>query len=215
MLIKLTQAFVKVTGAIPQIICFRKKIYYEDRAVQSRSIKGPAIIISNHRSLYDFAIMMFVFPARILRCQVAEVMYKKRFTGTLLRWLGSIKVDRNSYDFSFLSESEAILRRGGVVEIYPESRLPRPDEERPLEFKPSAAYLALVSGAPVIPVYTNGSYFNKNRARVIIGKPILASDYVDESLSDRENIARVNDVLRQKIISLEEQLNEQTKEKTV
>ena len=97
-----------------------------------------------------------------------------------------------------------------MVEIFPESRLPLKGEARPLPFKPSAAYLGLLSGAPMIPVYTNGAYFSKKRARVIIGKPLYARELADDSLSEKENLERISAILREKIISLEKQLYEQT-----
>ena len=53
--------FVKVTGWLVQKIIFRTKIYYEDKKVQSRSIKGKAIISSNHTSVYDYAVMLLSF----------------------------------------------------------------------------------------------------------------------------------------------------------
>ena len=97
--------------------------------------------------------------------------------------------------------------------VFPESRLPKPNETRPLEFKTSVSYLALSSGAPIIPVYTNGSYFNKKRARVMIGKPIYLSDFLDESLDDKQNLELVTKRLREEIIRLGEQLNERQEKK--
>ncbi len=211
MLRKLLQAFTKITAWPVQFFCFRTKIYYEDPKLQKRRIKGPAIVICNHTSVYDFAALMFVFFWRTLRCQVAELIFRKPVLGAFIKGLGGICVNRDAHDFSFLNTSEQILRRGGVVEIYPESRLPQKGEARPLPFKPSAAYLALVTGVPVIPVYTNGSYFAKKRARIIIGAPLDPHALCDASLSDKENIARVNEAFRQKILSLEEQLNEKAK----
>lgn len=89
-----------------------------------------------------------------------------------------------------------------MVAIFPEGRLPKEGEEPPSEFKPSAAFLALCSGVPVIPVYTNGSYFSKNRARVVIGKPIYTGDLTNDALTDKENYSRVSAALREKVISL-------------
>ena len=43
--------FTKITGVIPQAIIFRTKVYYEDKKAQSRNIKGPAIVVSNHTAL--------------------------------------------------------------------------------------------------------------------------------------------------------------------
>jgi 1-acyl-sn-glycerol-3-phosphate acyltransferase len=209
MWIKFVNLFTKVTAWPVQKVVFRTKIMYQDKAVQNRKIKGPAIVVSNHTAVWDYAIWLFVFISRTLRFQMAELLFKKPVLGPFLRGLGGILVDRNAYDFSFLDSSMQILEKGGVVGVFPESRIPRPEEQRPLPFKPSAAWLAILSGAPVIPVYTNGVYFSMRRAKVVIGTPFYAADFTDESLSEKENISRVNEVLRARIIELEKVLNDQ------
>lgn len=199
--------FVKVTGWLPQKCVFRTKILYEDKKVQSRKIKGPAIIISNHTSVYDYAVFLFVFPCRTLRYQMAEVLFQKKRLGGFLKAMGGIKVERNAFDFGFLEESKAILEKGGVVGIFPESRLPREGEERPLPFKSSAAYLALISGVPVIPLYTNGDYFCKKRAKVVIGKPLFARDMYDSQKDEKTNLLSISEQFRNKVIELGTLLN--------
>lgn len=208
MLIHLVNLFVKITAWPVQFACFRTKVLYEDKADQSRRIKGGAVIISNHTSVFDYAVMLFVFAGRVLRYQMAELLFEKKPLGSLLRGLGGIRVDRNNYDFSFMAESEDIIRKGGVVGIFPEGRLPRPGEESPLPFRPSAAYLAISTNAPIIPVFTNGSYFNKNRAVVIIGKKMYAKDLIDPASGDKDNIARVTEAMRDKICSLKKEYDE-------
>ena len=201
--------FVKLTGWIPQRLVFRTKITYEDKAARSRHIRGKAIVVSNHYTVMDFAVLMFVFWTRTLRCAVAELMYQKNIFMTLfLKLLGGIRVERESYDFSFLDRLKKVLDRGGVVEIYPESRIPQPGEERPLEFKPSYVHLALQTGAPIIPVYSNGKLFSKKRLQVVIGKPVDARQLYDDSLSERENVSRINAYVRSKIIALGKEVKE-------
>ena len=206
-MIALFNWFVKITGWPVQFLCFRTKILYEDRKVQGRHVKGSAIILSNHTSVFDYAVYLFVFFTRTLRFQMAELLFEKPLLGLFLKCLGGIRVDRNAHDFGFLPKSEKILERGGVIGIFPESRLPLPGEARPLPFKVSAAYLALLSGAKIIPVVTNGSYFCRKRARVLIGKPILASDLLEEGASETENLQIVSERLRERIIELEKLLN--------
>ena len=212
-MIRLFNGFVKVTGWLVQKIIFRTKVYYEDKSVQSRRIKGKAIISSNHTSVYDYAVMLFVFLFRTLRYQMAEVLFKKKGLGLFLKCMGGIYVNRDTHDFSFIYKSVEILNKGGVVGTFPESRLPLPNEERPLEFKTSTAYLAFLTNTNIIPVYTDGVYFKKARARVIIGKPIVVSDIVDDNLSEKENIDLINKNLRDKIIDLKRILNEQRSQK--
>ncbi len=195
--------FVKITGWLPQFLCFRTKIYYENRKVQGRHIRGPAIIISNHTSVFDYAVYIFVFFTRTLRFQMAEVLFEKKALARLLRMLGGIFVNRYDFDFGFMAKSRDILDSGGVVGVFPEGRLPRPGEPRPLEFKTSAAYLALSSGVPVIPVVTNGSYFRPGRARVLIGEPIDVSALSDRTLPEKEDLLQVSEKLRRHITELE------------
>lgn len=201
--------FVKITGYIPQKLFFRTKVFYQDKRAQSRRIKGKAIVISNHRSVWDFAMMMFLFPTRNMRCLVAEIMFEKNaLLAFFLKALGSIRVDRGSHDFSFIEKAGRALGKNQVIEIYPEARIPNKDEERPLAFTPSTVYIALESGAPIIPVFTQGNYFNKPKNHVIIGKPIYARDLYNDTLSERENIEIINNILRNEIIELENELNE-------
>ena len=83
-MIRFMNAFVKLTGWPAQLIVFRTKYYYEDKSVQSRRIKGPAIIVSNHTAVYDYACMLFVFFTRTLRYQMAELLFEKKLLGPFL-----------------------------------------------------------------------------------------------------------------------------------
>ena len=200
---------VKFSGWPIWALVARSKFHYEDKARQSRKIKGKAIIISNHTSVWDFAAIMFAFPFRILRCVVAEIMFQKNpLMSFFLRNIGSIRVDRHSPDFAFIGKATAVLDKGGIVEIYPESRIP--DEKTPelLPFKPSIAYLALESDTPIIPVYTDGNYFNGPRNHIVVGSPIDVRQLYDESRSEKENIAAITEYLRGKIYELRDQISQ-------
>ena len=194
--------FVKITGLLPYLIICRTKVSFVNKKKQSRHIKGKAILISNHTSVYDYALMLFLFYFRTLRYQMAEVLYKKKLLGLFLKMMGGIYVNRDNLDFSFMDKSKKILDKGGVVGVFPESRLPKEKEERPLPFKESVTILALESGAPIIPVFTKGNYFAKSRTRVIIGEPINVRDYYDNSKSEKENVSNITNILRDKIIEL-------------
>ena len=176
------------------------------------------MVVSNHTSVYDYAVELFVFFSKTVNYQMAEVLFDKKPLGAFLKALGGIKVDRNAFDFGFIEKSKEILDQGGAVGVFPESRIPKEGEERPLEFKPGAAYLALYASVPIIPVYTNGEYFGKKRARVIIGKPFMASDYYDEEKTEKENLENISALLRRRIIELgrllDEKRNGKGKEKT-
>ena len=210
--------FVKITGFPGEVVFYRKKIYYEDKKASNRKIKGGALIISNHTDIYDYPLMMYTFLGRNLHVLVAEVTYDLNgFMKWLLKGLGAIRVDRNSHDFVFMSQTTDLLKKGKACLIYPESRIPEEYErDHLLEFKPSYIYSALESGAPIIPVYTNGIYgkqkkLKKDRARVMIGKRIFVQDLYDSSKSEKENIGYINDYVKNRIIELKALLEKKTK----
>ena len=80
-----------------------------------------------------------------------------------------------------------------------------------MPFKSGAAYLALYADVPVIPVFTNGQYFSKKRAKVVIGKPIWAKDLYNADLSEKENLAAVSEYLRQTVVESGKIIDEQKK----
>ena len=205
--------FLKITAFIPRLFILRFKVYYENKKLQGRRIKGKAVVVSNHRSIYDFALMLFLFWTRTLRCVIGEVIFARNALLTwFLRALGGIKVERGSHDFAFVGKCCKVLEKGGVVEIYPEARLNVTDEEL-LDFKPSAIYIALEGNAPIIPVYTNGQYFKKKPAEVIIGTPIYVNALYDDSLSDKDNIHAITEFVKEKIRGLKYELERQQQEK--
>lgn len=207
-------AFTKVTGWPVQKLCFRTKIYYEDKSVQSRRIKGPAIIVSNHTSVFDYAVILFVFFSRTLRYQMAEVLFKNKLLAMFLRMMGGIFIDRNAHDYRFIEKSGRILEKGGVVGIFPEGRLPVKDKDEtiPLKFLPGAAELALEMQVPIIPVYTNGSYFCRDRARVIIGAPVDIADLADEKEDYKEKLESISQSLRERVVELGCMLSEKVRD---
>ena len=74
---KIVLWFVKITGFIPQIFYFRKKVYYVNKKTQSRRIKGKAIIVSNHKRLFDFVLLMYLFLGRDIYTIIGEQMNRK------------------------------------------------------------------------------------------------------------------------------------------
>ena len=122
--------FVKLTGLPLQYFYFRKKIYYEDKSTQRRKIKGGALVVSNHYSVYDYPLIMYTFFGRSLRTLVAEVIYQKgKFMSWFMKRLGAIRVDRDSYDFSFMSAMVKCLKDRQVGLVFPESRIGEENEK--------------------------------------------------------------------------------------
>lgn len=175
---KLLLAFVKLTGYLPAMLFFKPKVYYM-REQTPRKLPKSCIFMSNHKSLLDFALYLMLYPFRTIEFLMAEVLFRKgKLFSWFLRKLGGIYVNREDYSFEFVEKSLQVLDRGGILGIFPESRLPVKGKAWP--FKPSIAYIALRTDAPIVPVYTDGNYGLFRRTRVMVGDPISLPRYEEK-----------------------------------
>lgn len=200
---------VKLTALPVEWIYYKRKIYYYSKN-QNRTIKGGALIVSNHTAIMDYPFYMYTFKRAVVRPVTADIIYRRaKILAWFLNKMGAIRVDRNVYDFAFVEKATKIINKGGKVLIFPESRISTLDPYDLLEFKPSFVYIALNSNCPIIPCYTNGCYGKKGkRAEVVIGEKIYLRDLYDESKSEKENIEYLSKYVRDYIKKLGEKLNE-------
>lgn len=203
-MINLWNWFVKLTGWPPWRLVFRCRRHAPAGGKPWR-VKGPVIICCNHTSVWDYADMLMVFFTRTLRCQMAELLFREKgpVLRLFLRMMGGIQVDRGAHDYGFMDRSAQILARGGAVLVFPEGRLPREGETSPLPYQPGAAYLALQTGVPVLPVYTDGRYFSGKRNHLAVGTPIDPAAFRTDGDDVREQVSRLNDAIRGRILELE------------
>jgi 1-acyl-sn-glycerol-3-phosphate acyltransferase len=116
---------------------------------------GGVIIAANHLSWIDpFTLAHFVYAAgRIPRFMAKESLFRVPVTGWILRGADQIPVHRGARDGSdALRDAVLALRNGEAVLIYPEGTITRDPECWPMQAKTGVARLALLSGAPIVPV---------------------------------------------------------------
>lgn len=113
---------------------------------------GPVILAANHIGVLDGP-LLGLFSPRPVHALTKREMFHGR-TGRFLLRAGQIPVDRYTVDPRAIRVSLRVLRDGGVVGIFPEGR--RGDGELH-RFHHGASYLALVTGAPVVPVVFLGT----------------------------------------------------------
>ncbi len=113
---------------------------------------GPVILASNHMGYADGPLLFTVAP-RPVHALVKREMFDGR-TGRLLRQMGQIPVYREAMDPLAVKRCLRMLADDAVIAIYPEGNRGLGDVA---QTKPGAAYLALVTGAPVVPVASLGT----------------------------------------------------------
>jgi 1-acyl-sn-glycerol-3-phosphate acyltransferase len=114
--------------------------------------EGPVILASNHIGWLDGPILFLKAP-RPAHALVKQEAFVGR-TGKLLTYAGQIKLDRDRTDVGALRSAADALAAEQVVAVYPEGHRGAGELR---QIKPGLAWLALVSGAPIVPLVIFGT----------------------------------------------------------
>jgi 1-acyl-sn-glycerol-3-phosphate acyltransferase len=128
--------------------------WYDVRLHETGNIPatGPVIFSSNHIGVVDGPLLS-IFSPRAVHSMTKVEMFSG-FMDWFLHFAGQIPVDRSIADISAVKAGLRVLADGNAFGIYPEGARGAGDLQR---FTSGAAYFALVTGAPVVPVIMLGS----------------------------------------------------------
>lgn len=115
---------------------------------------GPVLLVANHSSLLDPPLIGAAAPRPLVFLAKAELFAIPGF-GRLIRGLNARPLRREGADAGALREALRTLGEGRALLVFPEGT--RGEEGVPREPKAGAGMLAVLSGAPVVPVYVRGS----------------------------------------------------------
>lgn len=113
---------------------------------------GPVIIASNHIGWLDGPLLVATAP-RPAHALVKDESFRGR-NGLILRLGAQIRVSREAVDSGAVRKAVQALRAGQSIVLYPEGT--RGDGEF-TAIKGGIGYLALVTGAPIVPVAIFGT----------------------------------------------------------
>lgn len=119
----------------------------ELRGTENLPAEGPVVLAGNHIGFLDGPLMAIVGPRPVHALTKRELF--KGPLGTFLRRSGQIPLNREMPDPPALRTAIRVLREGGVVGVFPESTRGAGEMEVAAG---GAAYLALVTGAPLVPM---------------------------------------------------------------
>jgi 1-acyl-sn-glycerol-3-phosphate acyltransferase len=108
---------------------------------------GPLVMAANHVGWLDGPLLAICSP-RPVHALTKQEMFAGPL-GALLRTAGQIELDRFHVDVTAIRTAVKALEAGLVVGVFPEGTRGTGDMTSP---RAGAAYLALVTGAPVVPV---------------------------------------------------------------
>ncbi len=171
---------------------------------------GACIFISNHYRMLDP-----VYPASLTWEQIHFVAKKELFNNPIMSFIATkakvIGVNRDGNDARGLLDCFKCLKNGEKICIFPEGTRNKTDAEM-LPFHSGAAVMAIKCKAPIIPmvIYNKPKFFRCTQ--VLLGEPIDLSEYYGKKLTEEE-IARVDELLRQRMIEMKRSHTEYLKDK--
>ncbi|MBQ8038845.1 MAG: 1-acyl-sn-glycerol-3-phosphate acyltransferase [Lachnospiraceae bacterium] len=204
MIYEIFRWFGLITGYPFNWLYFKRKVYYEnDRA--KKKIKGGALIISNHFNPLDYVLNSFTFFPRKLYVVASEHAFKNAFLTFGMKFFGGIQADRVTKSMRFVIESAKELRKGHLVQIFPEGH--NTDDGTIKAFYPSYIVIALRGESPIVPIITDGNYGMFKRVHMIIGEEIDLSQYMSGEKYTRDDVERLNEMVHQKVLDLRAELD--------
>ena len=115
---------------------------------------GPVLFVANHASFLDSPLVGSVAPRPLNFMAKAELFQVPLFGGLIGR-LNAHPLRREGGDAGALRAALRVLKSGGALLVFPEGT--RGEDGILGTPKPGAGMLAILGGAPVIPVYISGS----------------------------------------------------------
>ena len=185
-------------------IVYRLKIKGKENIPQ----EGALLFCGNHRTYLDPPLVV-VTAGRHMRFMAKEELRKNKFFALLGFIFDAIYVKRDSKDITAMKEALKTLKSGGCVGLFPEGTR-NGLEKNDGKLKNGAAYLALKTGAKIVPIGIKGDTKPFTPATITFGKPLDLSKYegikkIDESVEDEVSELLKTEML--KLVEGEEKLN--------
>jgi len=188
-------------------VLFKLFTHLEVQGLENAPAGGPLVVAFNHLAHLDPALVIAWLP------WLAEViglvdLYRVPVTGQLLRLYGAIPVYRDQFDRQVIRQALQVLAKDGVLALAPEARMSLTGALE--QARRGVAYLALHSGAPVLPVALTGTEnipshlkrLRRPRLTVTFGEPIAPPPRASNAQARRQQVADLTDEIMYRIAEM-------------
>lgn len=154
--------------------------------------EGGVIVCSNHPGLHDPIFLATALSRRLTFMAKKELFQCKPF-GALIKALGAFPVDRYNNDLSAVKNAIRLLKGGNALLIFPQGK--RSFREENVSGKHGAVRLAIMTGAPIVPVGISEKYHIFKKLRVRLGEPLDYTKYKGQHLTEEDYDALTEDLM--------------------
>ena len=179
----------------------------ETKGLENIPQGGPLLVAFNHLAHLDVALVLPFMPQPVEGIAL-ENLYHVPVTGQLLRLYGTIPVHRDQFDREVIRRALQVLAEGKILALAPEARMSLTGAlERARQ---GVAYLALRSGAPILPVAITGTEhvpsdlkrLRRPRLTVTFGEPIVTPPRSSTPQARRQQVADLTDEIMYRIAEM-------------
>ncbi len=168
--------------------------------------KGPLILTANHFSFADSIAMLHIAPAAVEMFSGANPAFTPWWGKLLPRLWGVLYGYRGTGSRQAIRDAESILKQNGFFGIFPEggawAEMIRPA-------RPGAAYLAVKTGASILPVGFTGfnevlpiRFRGQSKVTIRVGKPYQPAPVTGRGRERRQQLDELGDRIMKEIADL-------------
>jgi 1-acyl-sn-glycerol-3-phosphate acyltransferase len=165
----------------------------EVAGLERLDLRTPYVFMSNHLSFLDGPLLMTVIdrPARVI---AKRFVFRIPVLGLGMRFCGYVPLDKEGAGAgrrSIAIAAKLIKEKGYSFLIYPEGQRSWDGKMQP--FRRGGFFLALDSGAPIVPVSISGTFelmprgkwlVKKGPVRIVFHEPIFVAGYTAEAIPE-------------------------------
>jgi 1-acyl-sn-glycerol-3-phosphate acyltransferase len=172
---------------LPLRVLFRVRYVHPERMPKH----GPAVLASSHASYLDPLLLGLVRAAPIHYMGKSELFEGNRFLAWFLRAVCVFPVRRGTADRHAVAQATELLEQGAFVGIFPEGTRGSGDMGDAMG---GAAFIAMRTGAPVIPACLNGTdrimpkgarFPRFPKVTIAFGEPVLPAEFTEGGRRER------------------------------
>jgi len=193
----------KIGRAIVRFFIFTYcKIVYRVKIIGNEKVPkdGALIFCGNHRTYLDPPLII-VTAGRHVRFMAKQELKKNPLFFVLGILFEGIYVKRDAKDISAMKEALKTLKAGNCIGLFPEGTR-NGLEKNDGQIKNGAAYMALKTGAKVIPIGIVGPAKPFSKNAIIYGEPLDFSEYNTGKKIEKDTEDIVSEKIKTEIIKL-------------
>lgn len=185
---------------IKGLVRFFYLIVFRVKKIDEKNIpkEGAFIMAANHVSNWDPAALV-TCTKRKMNIMAKSSLFKNKFLNFVGRTFDAIPVNREKLGAETIKLAYKTIKNNEILAIFPEGT--RRGLSKGGKIKTGAAYFALVTGVPVIPVGIKGEYKPFTKITLKYGEPLDFSKFQTKK-PEKELLDKISNEIMENIIRL-------------